>query len=80
MLNAERAIAAGDPPFRFWFSRFTRGLDAAAKRSGIPSERLLDFQRGDAVPTLLEAEALAPVLRCEPTDLMVDLAALRSPR
>ena len=70
-LNAARAIEAGETPFRFWFGQVTIGLDAVVKRSGITKERLLDLDRGNAVPTIAEAEALAPVLRCEPSDLTV---------
>lgn len=69
--NAQRAIASGDTPFRFWFGQRTLSLAAVSKRSGIDQERLLDFDRGEAVPTDDEAEILAPILHCEPSDLRV---------
>jgi len=45
------------------------GLAAVAKRSGVSNERLLGSDRSDAIPIKSEAEFLAVIIRCEPSDL-----------
>jgi len=70
-LNAERAIAAGETPFRYWFMQSHITLMALEKRSGVPRERLLDLDRGDARPTETEGQILAALFGIEASDLLV---------
>jgi transcriptional regulator with XRE-family HTH domain len=69
-LNASRAIAAGDSPFRYWFMQACIPIAKLETRSGVAASRLLDLERGDAMPTAEEAALLAPIFRIDPSDLL----------